>query len=134
MVRYRFSLLVEGPDFDPAKFDASLPFGCKGEVRNYRTTRIPWKSYWTSTCALSGDPNATAMESLTSLSNSLMMVMSETTRIAVTIEQLVSDHEEISGGVHLSADLVKLAARFNASIDIPMHPDLTPRTKVMEPQ
>jgi len=58
------------------------------------------------------------------LSDSLTTVMSETTRVALTIEQLVSDDEEASGGVHISVDLVKLAARFNTSIDMPVHRDL----------
>lgn len=104
--------------------DGSLPLGCKGEVRDYRTARIAWKSYWTSAGVLSNDPDATAIERLTLLSDSLTTVMSETTRVALTIEQLVSDDEEASGGVHISVDLVKLAARFNTSIDMPVHRDL----------
>ena len=54
-------------------------------------------------------------------------VVSETTRVALTIEQLVSDDEEASGGLHKSTDLVKLAARFNASMDMAVHRDLVIR-------
>jgi hypothetical protein len=97
-VRYRISLLVDGQNFDPGKFDASLPLGCKGEVRSYRTARVPWKSYWTSRGILSNDPNATAIERLTLLSDNLMVVVSEAIRVALTIEQLVSNDGEISGG------------------------------------
>lgn len=72
-------------------------------------------------------PDATAIERLTLLSDSLTTVMSETTRVALTIEQLVSDDEEASGEVHISTNLVKLAARFNASIDMPVHRDVALR-------
>lgn len=132
IMRYRISVDIDGPNFDPIKFDASLSPGCKGEIRHRRSIKLNQENqwtYWASPSIMSIDPNSTSIELLTSLSDSLVAAISETTRVALVIEQLVSDDEGISGGVYISTELVKLAAKVNASVDLPVHPDMAIRNQ-----
>lgn len=123
-MKFKISLMIEGPDFDPTAFDSSLEYGLKGNVR--KRDRLSKKSknqpiYWESNeiVADSGYPEDALFRLLTSY-ESIFVEIRTKSRDVVLRAQLVEEYceSESPRGFYFSSDLVGTLARLGADLDV----------------
>src|SRR5690348_5734246 len=124
IMKFKISLMIEGPVFDPAAFDSRLEHGLKGNVRTRNHLSKKSKNrpiYWESNeiVSNSGYPEDALFRLLTAYENTLIEIRTKSVDVVIRVQMIEEYYEsESPRGFYFSSALVGTLGRLGADLDV----------------